>query len=75
MVRRGPLSILPHSSGSVSTFDEVYLLTGGGPGTSSELLSLHLYKVFFEQNQLGYGALLSVFTIAGVLSLLVLCAG
>lgn len=52
-------------------FDEVFLLTGGGPGTSSELLSLHLYKVFFEQNQLGYGALLSVFTIVGVLMLLV----
>ena len=51
-------------------FDEVFLLTGGGPGTSSELLSLHLYKVFFEQNQLGYGAMLSVFTIVGVLALL-----
>ena len=51
-------------------FDEVFLLTGGGPGTSSELLSLHLYKVFFEQNQLGYGAMLSVFTIVGVLMLL-----
>ena len=51
-------------------FDEVFLLTGGGPGTSSELLSLHLYKVFFEQNQLGYGAMLSVFTIVGVLVLL-----
>jgi len=46
------------------------LLTGGGPGTSSELLSLHLFKVFFEQNQLGYGALLSVLTIASVLALL-----
>jgi multiple sugar transport system permease protein len=53
-------------------FDEVFLLTGGGPGTSSELLSLHLFKVFFEQNQLGYGALLSVLTIAGVLALLAL---
>lgn len=51
-------------------FDEVFLLTGGGPGTSSELLSLHLYRVFFEQNQLGYGALLSVLTIVVVLSLL-----
>ena len=51
-------------------FDEVFLLTGGGPGTSSELLSLHLFKVFFEQNQLGYGALLSVLTIASVLALL-----
>jgi multiple sugar transport system permease protein len=53
-------------------FDEVFLLTGGGPGTSSELLSLHLFKVFFEQNQLGYGAMLSVFTIVGVLILLAL---
>jgi multiple sugar transport system permease protein len=53
-------------------FDEVFLLTGGGPGTSSELLSLHLFKVFFEQNQLGYGAMLSVFTIVGVLLLLAL---
>jgi multiple sugar transport system permease protein len=51
-------------------FDEVYLLTGGGPGTSSELVSLHLYRVFFEQNQLGYGAMLSVLTIVGVLTLL-----
>lgn len=51
-------------------FDEVYLLTGGGPGTSSEILSLHLYRVFFEQNQLGYGALLSVLTIVFILSLL-----
>jgi multiple sugar transport system permease protein len=52
------------------TFDEVYLLTGGGPGTSSELLSLHLYKVFFEQNQLGYGALLSLAVIAAIVAFL-----
>ena len=51
-------------------FDEVYLLTGGGPGTSSELLSLHLYRVFFEQNQLGYGALLSILTMVAILSAL-----
>ena len=51
-------------------FDEVYLLTGGGPGTASEIVSLHLYRIFFEQNQLGYGALLSVLTILAVLTLL-----
>jgi len=48
------------------TFDEVYLLTSGGPGTSTELVSLHLYKVFFEQNLLGYGALLSLALIATI---------
>jgi multiple sugar transport system permease protein len=45
-------------------FDQVYLLTSGGPGTATELLSLHLNRVFFEQNQLGYGAMLSLAIIA-----------
>lgn len=52
------------------TFDEVYLLTSGGPGTATEIASLHLYKVFFEQNQLGYGALLSLTLIAMVAAFL-----
>jgi multiple sugar transport system permease protein len=47
-------------------FDEVYLLTSGGPGTSTELIGLHLYKVFFEQNQLGYGAMLSLAVIGAI---------
>ncbi len=51
-------------------FDEVYLLTAGGPGTSTELINLHLYKVFFEQNQLGYGAMLSLAVIAAIAALL-----
>jgi multiple sugar transport system permease protein len=51
-------------------FDEVYLLTSGGPGNSTELISVHLYKVFFEQNQLGYGALLSLVVIAATLAFL-----
>jgi len=52
-------------------FDEVYLLTSGGPGTATELVNLHLYKVFFEQNQLGYGALLSLAVIAAIVAFLV----
>lgn len=51
-------------------FDEVFLLTSGGPGTSTELVNLHLYKVFFEQNQLGYGALLSLAVIAAIVAFL-----
>ena len=52
------------------TFDEVYLLTSGGPGTSTELVSLHLYKVFFEQNLLGYGAVLSLLLIGIIVATL-----
>ena len=51
-------------------FDEVYLLTSGGPGTATELVNLHLYKVYFEQNQLGYGALLSLAVIAAIVAFL-----
>lgn len=49
-------------------FDEVFLLTSGGPGTATEIISLHLYKVFFVQNDLGYGAMLSIVTILMVVS-------
>jgi multiple sugar transport system permease protein len=52
------------------TFDEVFLLTSGGPGTASELISLHLYKVFFVQNNIGYGAMLSVTLILMVVAFL-----
>jgi multiple sugar transport system permease protein len=51
-------------------FDEVFLLTAGGPGTATDLISLHLYQVFFVQNQLGYGAMLSVGLILAIVSLL-----
>jgi multiple sugar transport system permease protein len=44
-------------------FDEVFLLTGGGPGNATEVISLYIYKVFFPQSRMGYGAFLSVITI------------
>jgi multiple sugar transport system permease protein len=47
-------------------FDEVFLLTSGGPGTATEVVALYIYKVFFTQNQLGYGALLSVAVILAI---------
>jgi len=42
-------------------FDEVYLLTGGGPGTATEVLSCTIYRVFFTQDRAGYGAAMSLF--------------
>jgi multiple sugar transport system permease protein len=52
-------------------FDEVFLLTSGGPGTSTEVVSLYIYQVFFSENRMGYGALLSIVTIA-IISLFVI---
>jgi multiple sugar transport system permease protein len=43
-------------------FDEVYLLTGGGPGTATEVISLTIYRRFFTEDRAGYGAAMSVAT-------------
>jgi multiple sugar transport system permease protein len=58
------------SIGAFKVFDQIYLLTSGGPGVSTEVLSLYVYKVFFQQNELGYGALIALVTIAIVCSYL-----
>lgn len=44
-------------------FDEVFLLTSGGPGNATEVISLYINRVFFSQSRMGYGALLSIVTI------------
>jgi multiple sugar transport system permease protein len=41
-------------------FDEVYLLTGGGPGTATEVVSFTIYLRFFTQDRAGYGAAMAV---------------
>lgn len=47
-------------------FDEMYLLTHGGPGTATTLVSLHIRNVFFDQLHLGYGAAVSVLVILAI---------
>lgn len=55
-------------------FDEVYLLTGGGPGTSTEVVSFTLYQRFFREDRVGYGSAMSVAIIL-IVSLLVVFLG
>ncbi len=52
-------------------FDKVFILTGGGPGTSTELLSIYTYRVSFRSWDLGYGAACAFMV---YLVVLILCA-
>ena len=52
-------------------FDKVYIMTGGGPGTVSELLSIYAYRVNFKTWNLGYGAAVSFMV---YLVVLILCS-
>src|SRR5690606_19878899 len=47
----------------VKAFDEMYLLTTGGPNNATTLVSLHIRDVFFDQLNYGYGSAFSVLTV------------
>lgn len=55
-------------------FDEIYLLTGGGPGTSTEVISFTIYRRFFTEDQSGYGSAMSVATIVVIATLIILAS-
>lgn len=44
-------------------FDHVQVLTGGGPGATTEFLSLYLYLIAFKFFNLNYAAALSLFVL------------
>ena len=41
--------------------DEVWMLTGGGPGTSTRFVGIHVWRVVFPQTNYGYGSAISLF--------------
>jgi multiple sugar transport system permease protein len=41
---------------ALTTCDQVYVLTRGGPGTSTQLISIYGYQTFFQFQQVGYAA-------------------
>jgi multiple sugar transport system permease protein len=57
---------------SLKVFDEIYLLTGGGPGSSTEVISYTIYRTFFTQDQMGYGSAMSVAVLFAISMLMVL---
>jgi multiple sugar transport system permease protein/raffinose/stachyose/melibiose transport system permease protein len=54
-------------NGTLKVFDQLYALTGGGPGNETTPLTLYMYQVSFAYGKYGYGS-----TIALVLAILCL---
>ena len=53
----------------IKLFDEVFMLTRGGPGSSTETISLYIYKLAFNDFQLAYGAAAAFLVLIGTLGL------
>lgn len=61
-------------TGSLTYFDVVFVMTGGGPGFATRILPLHMYHSAFQGASFGYGSAVAVLlAVVGVtLSILVL---
>lgn len=58
--------------GSLKYFDLIYVMTGGGPGTSTELMATYMYKQAFTEFNMGYGSTVAagMFILITVISLI-----
>lgn len=52
-------------------FDKVWILTGGGPGSATELLSIYTWRINFRNWDFGYGAVVALMV---YLVVLILCS-
>jgi multiple sugar transport system permease protein len=59
---------------AIGTFDQIFVLTRGGPGTATQLVSIYAYNTSFNFNQYGQGAamLISLFAIVFALMMVVI---
>lgn len=60
--------------GSLKYFDLVFVMTGGGPGTATELMATYMYKQSFVKFNMGYGSAVAggMFILISVVSLVML---
>jgi multiple sugar transport system permease protein len=63
------VAILFRATEAIREFDKVYVLTGGGPGSSTTVNDLYQYRVSFAEWDISYGAALGLVTFAAVLIL------
>ena len=61
-------------TGSLTYFDVIFVMTGGGPGYATRILPLQMYLTAFQDAQIGYGSAIAVIlAVAGlILSLFLL---
>ncbi|MGZ3120766.1 carbohydrate ABC transporter permease, partial [Bacillus subtilis] len=56
-------------TGAFTVFNEPYILTGGGPGKASEVLSTFLYKSAFTKDMMGYASAIATVVLIITLAL------
>ncbi|MGE5631993.1 MAG: carbohydrate ABC transporter permease [Caulobacteraceae bacterium] len=60
------VALLMRTLDAFRVFDLIYVLTGGGPGGSTETLSIYAYKTMFQQTNFGYGSIVVILMVVCV---------
>jgi multiple sugar transport system permease protein len=71
----GPVTlflVIYSSINALQLFDEVYLATRGGPGTSTYVVVFYLYDLAFNQGVAGYAAAIAYVLLVAILALTVM---
>src|SRR5207249_2829041 len=56
----------------IKVFDIIYVMTGGGPGTSSRVIAFTMYEETFLNGRPGYGAAVAVIMLVVLLPVMIL---
>ncbi|GEM04780.1 putative ABC transporter permease protein YurN [Halolactibacillus miurensis] len=59
-------------AGNMKVFDHIFVMTGGGPGSSSTVMAQYAYDVSFNRFELGYGSAVSIGMLALSLGLILI---
>lgn len=71
------VAVIIRTMTALRVFDTVFVMTGGGPGSASEVLSFYGYRMAFQSYQMGMSAAIGILTllIALVLTLFLMRSG
>lgn len=58
------LAVILCISGSLRTFDLIYVMTNGGPAHSTEVMAIYMYEKTFSSMKYGYGSAVSLYIFA-----------
>ncbi|GAB3484533.1 sugar ABC transporter permease [Nocardiopsis coralliicola] len=51
-------------NGSITYFDVIFIMTGGGPENATRILPMHMYATAFQETRIGYGSAIAVLLVA-----------
>ncbi|TGQ45788.1 MULTISPECIES: sugar ABC transporter permease [unclassified Mesorhizobium] len=68
------IAVIIRTIDALKSFDIIYAMTQGGPGTASETINIYLYNTAFSYYDIGYGSAMAVvfFTVIVALSFILL---